>query len=268
MKRILLIAISLMLILPGYAQRKKSAISIGPATLNFNLAPGQTSTQTVYIHNKLNKPYSFTLELGDWSLDTAGNDVFYEAGTYPNSCAQWITIDKKALEVPANSKEGINVTLTVPDSANVMETKWTMLNIMTTSERKAPKAAGALEIAVAKSLAVGVRIYQNPNSPEIVKEIRMLDFIELPDSNIYRIESRNTGAALLRCHYSIELSGETGERITVGPVEALVLPGQDRNVDIKLPDTLPKGRYTAIALIEAGDDTIPLEAAQKEIEIK
>jgi len=270
MKKIVLLFILGITFLNVNAQKQKSAISIGPATLNFHLEQGQSSTQTVYIYNKLSKPYSFTLDISDWGLDSAGKDVFMDVGNHPNSCARWITLDRKSIEVPGNSREGVDVTLTIPDSAYaVKEARWAMLNINLTSERKAPRQIGAVDLAVSKSLAVGVRIYQVPNSPQLTKEMKMTDFRALKDSNHYRIESKNTGSTMLRCHYSIELSSqETGEKITVGPEEALVLPGQNRFVDLKLPDSLAKGKYTAIALIETGDDEVPLEAAQTEIEIK
>lgn len=270
MKKIVLLFVLSITVVSANAQKQKSAISIGPATLNFHLEQGQSSTQTVYIYNKMSKPYSFTLDVSDWNLDSAGKDVFMNDGDHPNSCAKWITLDRKSIEIPGNSREGIDVTLTIPDSAYaVKEARWAMLNINLTSERKAPKQIGAVDLAVSKSLAVGVRIYQVPNSAQLAKEMKMTDFKSLNDSNRYRIESKNTGAVMLRCHYSIELSSEeTGEKTVVGPEEALVLPGQNRFVDLKLPDTLAKGKYTAIALIETGDDEVPLEAAQAEIEVK
>lgn len=254
-----------------FAQAQKNAISIGPATLYYTLDKGQTATQTVYITNKLSRPYSFSLELVDWGLDSNGEDVFYDAATRPHSCAQWITLDKTFIEIPANSKAPVNVKLHLPDSADaVKEIKWTMLHIVTTGEKKAPKKSGSLELALTKSLAVGVRIYQvPPANVTLTKEVKMRSFEALADSSTYRIESENVGAMLLRCQYSIELSSEaTGEKITIGPKEALLLPGQKRIVDLEMPKTLAKGKYIAVALIDPNDDEVPLEASQKEIEIR
>jgi len=271
-KSILTIIASFILTISTNAQVQKSAISIGPATLYFTTDKGQTSTQTVYITNKLNRPYSFSIELIDWTLDSTGEDLFYDAGTMHNSCAKWITLDKTFVEIPANSKEAINVKLHLPDSADaIKEIKWTMLHIVTSGEKKAPKKSGSVELALTKSLAVGVRIYQvPPANVSLAKEVKMRSFRALSDSNnTYRIESENLGAMLLRCHYSIELSSEsTGEKITVGPKEALLLPGQKRFVDLAMPKSLAKGKYTAVALIDPNDDDVPLEAAQTEIEIK
>jgi len=271
-KSILTFIASFILTISTNAQVQKSAISIGPATLYFTTDKGQTSTQTVYITNKLNRPYSFSIELIDWTLDSTGEDLFYDAGTMHNSCAKWITLDKTFVEIPANSKEAINVKLHLPDSADaIKEIKWTMLHIVTSGEKKAPKKSGSVELALTKSLAVGVRIYQvPPANVSLAKEVKMRSFRALSDSNnTYRIESENLGAMLLRCHYSIELSSEsTGEKITVGPKEALLLPGQKRFVDLAMPKSLAKGKYTAVALIDPNDDDVPLEAAQTEIEIK
>jgi hypothetical protein len=47
-----------------------------------------------------------------------------------------------------------------------------------------------------------------------------------------------------------------------------ILPDQVRNIDFIIPDTVPKGKYTAVAMIDANDDEVPLEAAQLEIELK
>jgi len=271
-KSILTFIAGFILTISTNAQVQKSAISIGPATLYFTADKGQTSTQTVYITNKLNRPYSFSIELIDWTLDSTGEDLFYDAGTMHNSCAKWITLDKTFVEIPANSKEAINVKLHLPDSADaIKEIKWTMLHIVTSGEKKAPKKSGSVELALTKSLAVGVRIYQvPPANVSLAKEVKMRSFRALSDSNnTYRIESENLGAMLLRCHYSIELSSEsTGEKITVGPKEALLLPGQKRFVDLAMPKSLAKGKYTAVALIDPNDDDVPLEAAQTEIEIK
>jgi len=271
-KSILTFIAGFILTISTNAQVQKSAISIGPATLYFTTDKGQTSTQTVYITNKLNRPYSFSIELIDWTLDSTGEDLFYDAGTMHNSCAKWITLDKTFVEIPANSKEAINVKLHLPDSADaIKEIKWTMLHIVTSGEKKAPKKSGSVELALTKSLAVGVRIYQvPPANVSLAKEVKMRSFRALSDSNnTYRIESENLGAMLLRCHYSIELSSEsTGEKITVGPKEALLLPGQKRFVDLAMPKSLAKGKYTAVALIDPNDDDVPLEAAQTEIEIK
>jgi len=253
------------------AQAKKNAISIGPATLYYTLDKGRTATQTIYITNKLNRPYSFSLELIDWGLDSAGEDVFYDAGTRPHSCAKWISLDKTFVEIPANSKEPVNVKLQVPDSADaIKEIKWTMLHIVTTGEKKAPKKSGSVELALTKSLAVGVRIYQvPPANVALTKEVKMRSFEMLSDSATYRIESENVGGMLLRCLYSIELSSEaTGEKTTIGPKEALLLPGQKRYIDLQMPKTLSKGKYMAVALIDPNDDEVPLEASQKEIEIR
>ena len=45
------------------------------------------------------------------------------------------------------------------------------------------------------------------------------------------------------------------------------MPGQKRRVDLKIPGDMPKGKYQVVAMVDAGDDDVPLAAAQKEIEI-
>jgi hypothetical protein len=63
-------------------------------------------------------------------------------------------------------------------------------------------------------------------------------------------------------------SSETGERVSLDPQVVPMFPKQERYVDFTLPSTLPKGKYTAIALVDANDDEVPVEAAEKEIIVK
>ena len=69
--------------------------------------------------------------------------------------------------------------------------------------------------------------------------------------------------------FSIELSSaETGAKTALGPKLIPLFPQQDRYVDFTLPADLAKGKYTALAVIDAEDDDVPVEASQKEIIVK
>ena len=125
-----------------------------------------------------------------------------------------------------------------------------------------------LTTAVTMTMAVGIHVYQTP--PNIQnKAIKMLDFTELAGQHKYRIIGHNEAGVQLNGKFSIELANaETGERTVLGPLAAPLFPDQIRYMDFEVPANLPKGKYTAVALIDAGDDEIPVEAVQAEVTIK
>lgn len=246
--------------------REKKTISVAPAKLDFNLGRGQTSRQTVKISNTTSSPYQFSVELKDWERDSVGKHNYFENHDFKNSCAGWITLDKAFINLKPGESENVIITMTVPDSPEaVTEMKWTMLVFATVAEKKINKSA-KVSTEIIRRAGIGVHIYQTP--PSITaKEVKMLDFARVSDT-IFRISCKNTGGLQVSPAFSVELSGLENESNTVlGPFEFPLFPGQNRVVDFKIPSSLAKGKYLAVALIDVGDDDVPLQAAQAEIEI-
>lgn len=255
--------------LKTYAQLPQTGIMIQPATMSFKLNSGQTQTQTVYIINKMSVKKQFTLYINDWERDTVGGHRYYPPGTLNRSCANWIALEKLNVEVNPGEVVPINVRMNVPDSASAAkEMKWAMLFLETIEEKTVPKTEG-LTTTIGNRMRVGVHLYQTPQDVN-AKELRMMDFDVKPNSqdSIYRIVCQNVGDVQVSCKSYIELSNVAdGKKITVEPVEFPMFPNQKRYVDFALPANLPKGKYTLLAAVDGGND-LPLEAAQKTIEIK
>jgi hypothetical protein len=251
------------------SQMPQTGIMIQPATMNFSLNSGQNQTQTIYIINRMDVKKQFTLYLNDWERDTVGGHRYYAPSTLDRSCARWISLEKLNVEVNPGEVIPINVRLHLPDSADaVKEMKWAMLFIETIEEKKAPKVEGVTTV-IGNRMRVGVHIYQTPQSVA-TKDIKMLNFDAKPNSNdsVYRIVCQNAGDIQITCKSYIELSSlEDGKKIAVEPIEFPMFPQQKRFVDFVLPANLRKGKYTVLAAVDGGND-LPLEAAQKIIEVK
>jgi hypothetical protein len=247
----------------------QKTIEVFPASLSFSLDRGATSKQTITVANHTAKPVQFNLEFTDWYRDTIGKHQYLEPGTSKHSCSKWVTFDKSFVEVKPGSSETITVTLSVPDTDDaISQMRWSMLLVKTVSEKKIPTGKAMLTTAVTMTMAVGIHVYQTP--PNIQnKSVKMLDFTELAGQKKYRIIGKNEGGMQINGKFSIELAhAETGERTVLGPLDAPLFPDQIRYMDFDVPENLPKGKYTAVALIDAGDDEVPIEAVQAEITIK
>lgn len=253
---------------------KKKTIAISPATLYFNADRGESQTQKINIDNGLDSPFSFQVTLADFNRNENSEITYFKPGTTPYACAQWLTMSNNVIEVPPHSSGSVDVTITVPDSASATEkSTWGMILLETVKQKVFQETHGDINANIERAYRVGVQVYQTP--PTVLnKDMRMKDFLPMQSRGAYRIICKNEGGVMLRCNAYIELvSKQTGEKVKVYPKNEgqhpfKVLPGQLRNIDFEVPASVPKGKYTAVAIVDANDDEVPLEAAQLEIELK
>ena len=100
--------------------------------------------------------------------------------------------------------------------------------------------------------------------------MKILNFCSLPGSDsVYKVVCQNVGNTQFEVRSFMELTplNEEGNKITLDAQTFPLFPEQTRYVKFSIPESVPKGKYNAIAIVEAGGDT-PLEAAQAIIEVK
>jgi hypothetical protein len=244
-------------------------ISVQPMENEFNLKAGKSKEIKLFINNKSNRKMQFNIYLNDWNRDSLGVHVYSAPGTEPNSCARWISMDKKFVEVDSGQKVAIAVKMQIPDSASAVETmKWAMLFIESIEESTAPENHTTIHAEIVPKMRWGVHIYQTP--PSITtKEIKLLSFKPVLDTaNMFRITCQNTGKVQTRCKAYVELSSMSNNKKTTLPeIEVPLFPGQKRCFDFRLPANIAKGKYTLVGAVDGGAD-IDLEAAQLMVTIE
>jgi hypothetical protein len=249
---------------------KQKGLTVFPARIVFNVDKGGTASKTINVSNYTEKTYQLSIEFRDWIRDTVGKHIYTSKGNSPQSCASWLRFDKSLLELKPGENTDLIVTLDVPDEDSaVEEMKWTMLVVRTVSEKRPPSLGAKVQTNIETIFGIGVHVLQTP--PNIRnKELKMLSFSELPgDGRSYRVTCKNIGGVEINARFSIELaSAETGFKRTLEPQPIPMFPRQNRYVDFVLPADIPKGTYTAIALVDAEDDNVPIEAAEKQIIVK
>lgn len=243
-------------------------ISAAPARLLFKLDRGKIEVKPLTITNGTDRKQTIVLSFMDWSRDTVGEHTYLGPGKSRHSCANWVSFDRPSLELEPGSKAVINVTMKVPDSAEaVSEMKWTMLILQNVAEKSVPTKGKIMGAQVKQSLALGVHITQVP--PAVTnKEMKMISFEEVPGRGLYRVICKNIGGVELYAKCTLELSSENGVKKSYELQQVPLFPDQERYMDFPIPKDMPKGKVTAVALVDANDDDIPIEAAQKEFVIK
>lgn len=243
-------------------------LGVHPTTLEFKLSGGQTESQAVHLSNSSPKKVQFRLYLNDWLRDSVGGHIYSDPNTLPHSCTRWVTLDKSFVELEPGKSADVTVKLAVPDSVLANEEmRWSMLFIETVEEQTNEAGKGA-QAAVKNLLRIGVHIYQTP--PSLTqKQVKVFDMKPAANSaNTYQVLCQNTGKVMVECRSYVELASlADGKKIKLDAVEFPMFPSQRRYVSFELPKDLPKGKYSALAVLDAGED-VSLEAIETEIEIK
>lgn len=266
MKTFLALFTAALFALTSSAQR----ISIQPSILEYRLAAGGSQTQAVTVTNLSDKKLVFQAYLADWLRDSSGGHQYFRPDTLSRSCASWVSLNKTLLELEPNASQEILVQMQTPaDAAKLNEMKWAMLFLQSVEEQDAAaRAAKQMQTQVKEILRVGIHIYQTPPSVNEYKA-KAVSLVPLPaEKNAYEFVLKNTGGAMLQCKAYMELTNVAdGKSYTTEKTEFPVFPDGMRKVKLTLPAELPKGKYSALAILDPGSD-LPLEAVEKAVEVK
>ncbi|PZF74684.1 hypothetical protein [Taibaiella soli] len=253
--------------------KKKGSIGVAvkPVRIDFHLVKGETAYQPIYVTNNFSTTMQFKARFMDWMRDSTGGHTYAEPGTFPRSCAKWMSFNKDLIEIEPGKTGEFLVRMKVPDNDSaVQEMKWCLAFIESVAENKAYKPSDSSRAHVRAIMRVGIHILQTPPALADKKDVKMLSFTSVTgEKNKYRILAQNTGETQLECKSFIELrSLTTGSSITIPSIEFPLFPNQKRYMDFTLPDDLPKGKYTATGVVDAQEDDIALQASEATIEIK
>lgn len=265
MQKLSLTAFFFLLCILARAQR----ISIQPSILDFRVGAGGQQTQPVRITNLSDKKIAFQAYLADWLRDSTGSHQYFRPDTLSRSCASWVQLDKNFVEVEPNGTAELLVRMNPPaDAAKVKEMKWAMLFVQSADEKNAAdNNRKQLETQVKEILRVGIHIYETPPSLH-KKTVSLYSFSPTTEKNVYEVALKNTGELMLQCKAQIELTdAASGVTYHTEKIEFPVFPGGNRKVKLPLPAGIPKGNYSALAIVDLGDDA-PLEGLERTIEVQ
>lgn len=251
-------------------KKKGIGLEVKPVRIDFSLTPGRSAVQPIYITNKFPEKMVFKARFSDWVRDTVGGHQYLEPGTIPRSCAQWMSFENNSVEIePGKTKEILVKMQLPPDDSTVETMHWALVFIESVKENRILKPTDSSRTTMNTIFRVGIHILQTPPNLQSEKQIEMVSFQSMPEQKgRYRIACKNTGETQLECKTYLELSSlDNGQKTTVGPVMFPIFPDQDRFIDFDLPQDLAKGKYSILAVIDANEDEVPLQASEAVIEV-
>nr|NQU93277.1 hypothetical protein [Bacteroidota bacterium] len=244
-------------------------IEVTPGTLMFNVNPGASQTQQIFVRNKAKTEQSFIFNLADWLTDEMGEVKYFNPGTTGRSCAEWITITPSLVSLQPNESVRVNVTMLVPNDNP--STKWAVVFVESAEEKTGPTAIDKdIQMGLKVSARIAIPIYQSPSGNTLYKGTieGLTESVGDDGARSYNSVVINVGDKILNCKiFFTILSLETAEEFTSDPIEFSLLPESNKNVEYKLEEPLEKGRYTVTAILDYGYND-ELEGIQLDIEVK
>jgi hypothetical protein len=242
------------------------SVSVKPSIITFNAKPGETVVRPLTIINTQSEPLQVQLTLSDWLRDSTGGHIYSPAGTLPHSLSRWIALGQSFVEVPPNSTSVVDVRLTVPDADSATtRMRWAM--IFAEYVREASTSASKtneVKTQIIRKQKIGIHVYFTPAN--LTKKAFVLTDMKLVTKDkkkYFRLSCKNTGMLAISCGAFLEFTGQDNDAGTIRVEEIAVplFPDQYRIIDVAVPQTLKKGKYSVLAALDAGEE-IPIEAAQ------
>lgn len=239
-------------------------INLSPAILRFSATPTGSESERILIQNNGDAPQILQLFVGDWHRDETGEHKYFEPGTLGESCAKWINLSHKIVEIPAQSDFEITVSIAPPAEYDMNDMKWAMLFIRGVVEKQEPlNPANTLSTTIEETFQFGVHIY---NTPAGLTETRakVTNLSKLEAEQGFNLTVENVGKTQLKGEAMLIMTHkETGDEFDVSPTEAPIFPGYKRIFPLTVPDSLPSGEYDVLGLFDYGE-TYEMEGMQTE----
>ncbi len=232
----------------------QAGITASPTRLYFK--PGAKQEQTVMVTNPhKDKSLEVGVAINDWGYDSLGNNMSYEAGTLPYSCAKNVKVlpGSYFTLAPGETKE-LSITVGgVPEDKSVpVRTAMMYLTQLNPGDAKSENGA-----AIKVTVRMGIKIYYTSLATS-KPNMEISNFITRQEDgkiNGMKLYVDNNGDMWLNgnIHYDL-LNKETGKKYQIAPIEFYSLPGDKRMFESELPAAMDKGKYTATAIVNYGSN--------------
>jgi hypothetical protein len=250
-------------------------LSVDNGRLFFKGAPGEQQSQELTISNPTDKKVIVQIAYQDWVRDEYGTKNYAEAGSMKKSCAPWTSVKENTIELAPMSEKIIQVEMTPPAGLTakdgVHNSMLFLKQIKDPYERVA--ADGKLKSSISATFQIGVHLYYiHPSLSQQELSIQGFQFEESNSESgpVFLIKLENIGETLVDSSIKLELtdksSGKEYRPLDAQPLTAAFMPADVRYVSIDLPQDIPAGKYSALAIVDTGAAN-DLQMAMIDVEI-
>lgn len=251
---------------------KSLGVSVSPSHFHFTQEQGQIKTYDITVKNTTSTAKSFNVNIYDFDMNGKGKSSFLPPGDGKYSLSKWMNISPTFIELEPFKTKKVKVTISVPSDDNGRKAAWSILMI----EQEAPrnnlvntkKDGNTVAFGIVPTFAFGIFAYQNP--PNVLTnniEFTEFQFLENDAVNKLLLEVQNQGDGIAYCTSYIDLTNlDTGEQQRLRVKNFTIVPDLIRDFVFNLPQTLKKGKYLAIGVLDY-ESSEEIQAAKLEFEI-
>ncbi len=243
-------------------QVNAQGVSINNGRLFFNGIPGERQVQEIVLSNPTNEKVLLQFSFQDWVRDTFGIKQYSEAGTLPHSCATWASLNETSIELLPMSEKILAVEMLPP--ANITPAQGVFNTMLFIRQIKDPyqrvATNGNLQSSISTTFQIGVHLYYiHPSLQQQELAIKGFELeretgVQTPRRFMLKLE--NVGETVVDGNIKLELthadSGKEFRLFENHPVTAAFMPKDVRYVNLDLPEDLPAGKYSALAIVDIG----------------
>ena len=250
-----------------------TGIAVSPASFHLNLKPGSTQVKELTISNDTKVMHKFQLSLSDFRMGRTGKPEVIKAEDSKYALSKWISLSPTYVELKPGESKKIGITIRIPGDESGNIAAWTLINVDNLKD-KAPLSKDkvnekALNIGVSTNFGFGVYVYQNP--PNVaVNNVAIQKIIYKDTAGVKNVSMtvKNIGDGIGFCTSYLELTSlATGKKVKLGTKQFTILPQFYRDFTYALPANLAKGKYSALGVIDYGNDE-DIKVAELEINIE
>ena len=251
---------------------KSLGVSVSPSHFHFTQEQGQIKTYDITVKNTTSTAKSFNVNIYDFDMNGKGKSSFLPPGDGKYSLSKWMNISPTFIELEPFKTKKVKVTISVPSDDNGRKAAWSILMI----EQEAPrnnlvntkKEGNTVAFGIVPTFAFGIFAYQNP--PNVLTnniEFTEFQFLENDAVNKLLLEVQNKGDGIAYCTSYIDLTNlDTGEQQRLRVKNFTIVPDLTRDFIFNLPQTLQKGKYLAVGVLDY-ESSEEIQAAKLEFEI-
>jgi hypothetical protein len=251
---------------------KSLGVSVSPSHFHFTQEQGQIKTYDITVKNTTSTAKSFNVNVYDFDMNGKGKSSFLPPGDGKYSLSKWMNISPTFIELEPFKTKKVKVTVSVPSDDNGRKAAWSILMI----EQEAPRSnlvntkkdGNTVAFGIVPTFAFGIFAYQNP--PNVLTnniEFTEFQFLENDAVNKLLLEVQNKGDGIAYCTSYIDLTNlDTGEQQRLRVKNFTIVPDLTRDFIFNLPQTLQKGKYLAVGVLDY-ESSEEIQAAKLEFEI-
>ena len=245
-----------------------AAFVVSPMEFHLRLAEGDENTQTFYVRNRGAETIALKVYVNDFWIEPDGREVFLDSGETERSCGPWVEITPEEIELAPDESQPIRFKLTVPPEK--VGTYWVMLFVeqITKPSIKSAKR-GEQQFNIISYQRVGVRVFEEiPGVENGEGKISAVNVGWDAENEALKVDLtfENDGELLLKCTGDVEIKDYKGEIAAKTELkEFSSYPKSHRIAGALFKEVLEPGQYTALAIVDYGEDFLVAGEAVFEI---